>query len=225
MWVPYTIKKRNVIIPAIKSCLDFATHKYGVEIPSSIEHAIFLDSINWNRLWQESLEKDMQNLSVAFEILPNGVPVPFYWENSSKHVIWDVKMDFTRKARWVKDDHLTPDLKESNYAGVFSRYSVRIAFTYSALNDMDVTSADIQKSYLQAPSSEKHYVICGKEFGLKHEGKVDLVRHALYGGKLAGRYFMTHLRICMTFLGFKSYQADPDIWMKEATKTGRTDYW
>ena len=49
-WVPYAIKNRNVIIAAIKSRLKVATHNYGVEIPSSIEHAIRLDDINGNRL-------------------------------------------------------------------------------------------------------------------------------------------------------------------------------
>ena len=29
----------------------------------------------------------------------------------------------------------------------------------------------------------------------------------------------------MNFLVLKSYQADPVIWMKEATKTDGTDYW
>ena len=49
-WLPYTIKKRNFIIAAIKSHLKVATHKYGVEIPSSIEHAICLDAINGSQL-------------------------------------------------------------------------------------------------------------------------------------------------------------------------------
>ena len=51
-WLPYTIKKRNFIIAAIKSHLKVATHKYGVDIPTSVEHDIFLDAINVNRLWQ-----------------------------------------------------------------------------------------------------------------------------------------------------------------------------
>ena len=55
-----------------------------------------------------------------------------------------------------------PDPKESNYASVISRDSVIIAFTYAALNNVDVTASDIQNTYLQAPSSEKHCVICGK---------------------------------------------------------------
>ena len=71
-------------------------------------------------------------------------------------------MDFTRKARWVKYGHRTHDPKESNHAGVVSRDSVRISLTYNALNDVEVTAANIQNAYLQALSSEKHYVICGK---------------------------------------------------------------
>ena len=51
-WINYTINKRNVIIAAIKSRLKVATHNYGVEKPSSIEHAIRLDAINGNRLWK-----------------------------------------------------------------------------------------------------------------------------------------------------------------------------
>ena len=73
-------------------------------------------------------------------------------------------MDFTRKARWVKDGHRTPDPYESNYAGVVSRESVRIAFTYAALNGLNVAAGDIKSAYLQAPSSERHYIICGNEF-------------------------------------------------------------
>ena len=49
-WVTYTVKRQNVIITAIKYLLKFATHKYGVEIPTCIEHAIRLDAINGNRL-------------------------------------------------------------------------------------------------------------------------------------------------------------------------------
>lgn len=79
-------------------------------------------------------------------------------------------MDFTRKARsrWVKDGHRTPDPLTSGYAGVVSRESVQIALTYAALNGLDVWAAYIQNACLQAPTSEKHYVICGPEFGLEN---------------------------------------------------------
>ena len=58
---------------------------------------------------------------------------------------FDVKMDFTRKTRWVKDGHRTPEPDQSTFAGVVSRESVRIALTYAALNNIDVNAADIKK--------------------------------------------------------------------------------
>ena len=85
--MPYTIKTRNVIHDAIKSRLKVATHKYGVEIPTSIGHSILLDAINGNRIWQDALDKEMHNVSVDFEILPTVAPVPVGWKKSSGHLI------------------------------------------------------------------------------------------------------------------------------------------
>ena len=62
---------------------------------------------------------------------------------SSGHLVFDVKTDFTHKARWVKDGHRTPTPIESNYAGVVSRESVRIALTYAALNGIPVMTTDM----------------------------------------------------------------------------------
>ncbi len=84
-------------------------------------------------------------------------------------------MDFTRKARWVKDGHKTPDPKSLSFAGVLSRDSIRIALTHAALLGLPVMGADIRNAYLQAPSSEKHlFIICGPEFGIQNEGRVAL---------------------------------------------------
>ena len=74
-------------------------------------------------------------------------------------------MDFTRKARLLKDGHKTPDPNTSAYDGVVSIESVSIALTYSVLMGIYVMAADVQNAYLQAPSSEKHYVVCVAEFG------------------------------------------------------------
>ena len=107
--------------------------------------------------------------------------------------------------------HRTRDLDDAKYDGVVSRESVRIALTYAALHDTEVLAADIRNAYLQAPTSEKHYIICGEEFGLKNVGKRALIVRALYGGKAAGRDFWHHLRSCMDFLGFKSKGGNPDV--------------
>ena len=107
-----------------------------------------------------------------------------------------------------------PEPVGSTYAG--------IAFTYAALNGLDVFAADIQNVYLQAPSSQKNYIICGPKFGLENVGKVVLIHQALYGGKAAGRDFWNHLCSCMHYLNFKSCPADPDVWMRPAIKSDRS---
>ena len=95
-------------------------------------------------------------------------------------------MDFTRKARWVKDRRRTADPLGSNYARVVSRDSVWIVYTYAALNSLNIfCAAYIQNAYIQAATPEKHYVICGHKFG-EHQGKKALIRQTLYGGKSAG---------------------------------------
>jgi hypothetical protein len=83
--------------------------------------------------------------------------------------------------------HKTADPTGSTYAGVVSRESVRIAFTYAALNGIDVFAADIRNAYLQAPSSQKDYIVCGPEFEIENVGKVALIHRALYGGSLPER--------------------------------------
>ena len=52
---------------------------------------------------------EMYNIGIAFEILEDGKTAPAGYTKVSGHLIWSVKMDFTRKARWVLDGHKTPD--------------------------------------------------------------------------------------------------------------------
>jgi hypothetical protein len=224
-WVPYVLRKRDVIISAVNSRVRKTSHKYGIEVPSSVKHAIEIDRKNKNTLWQDALAKEMGNVCVAFEILgPNGKAPPG-WYKASGHIIFDLKMDFTRKARWVKDGHKTPDSTTSSFAGVVSRDSIRIALTHAALLGLPVIGADIRNAYLQAPSSEKHFIICGPEFGIENEGRVALIWRALYGGKVAGRDFWHHLRDCMGQLGFTSSRADPDVWIRLSKRTTGEEYY
>jgi hypothetical protein len=225
--VPYTLRKRDVIISAMKSCCNKrkVTHKYGLEVPTSIEHVCLLDEKNGDKYWRDALSNEMKNVGIAFQVLGEGQHEPVGWAKVTGHIIFDVKMDFTRKARWILDGHKTPNPIGSTYAGVVSWESVRIALTYTALNGLDVVAPDIRNEYLQAPSSQKDYIICGPEFGLENQGKKALITRALYGGKSAGKDFRNHLRSCMQHLDFTSCLADPDVWMRPAQKADGSEYW
>ena len=123
-WVPHTLKKRQVILSALKKRIRKTTHKYGIEIPTSVDHAFELDRKNGNNLWKDALEMEMYNIGAAFEILEDGKTAPAGYTKVSGHLIWSVKMEFSRKARWVLDGLKTPDPVGSKYAGVVSRESV-----------------------------------------------------------------------------------------------------
>ena len=224
-WVPYTLRKKANIIASVKGrVVKRKTHKYGVQVPTSVEEAYALDRENGNTLWQDALKLEMGEIGKAVRFLPHGEQAPPGYIKASGHIIWDVKMDLRRKARWVKDGHLTPEPETSNYAGVVSRESVRIAFTYAALMGLPVMAGDIKNAYLQAPTSEKNYIVCGPEFGEANVGRNAVITGSIYGGRVAGRDYWLHLRKCMTSLGFKSSLGDPDVWFRPAVKSDGTEY-
>ena len=224
-WTPYVLRKRDYIISKVAHRVKKKTHKYGIRIPKTVKEAYEIDKMNGNSFWTDAIEKEMTNVSIAFEILENDEGLMPGYSLATCHLIFDVKMDFTRKARFVLDGHKTPDPEGSTWAGVVSRESVRIALTYAALNDIDICAADILNAYLQAPSSKKHYIICGLEFGLENVGKRAKIVRALYGGKTSGRDFRNHLRSCMDHLEFESCKADPDVWRRPSVKSDGTEYY
>ena len=156
-----------------------------------------------------ALAKEMYNVGVAFEKMDKGKQAPKGWHKATGQHVWDLKMDFAHKAQSVLDGHKTPDPDGLTFSGVISRESVRIAFLYAALNDLDIFATDIHYVFLQAPSSQKDYIVCGAEFGVENIGRVTLIHQALYGGKMAGKDFHSHLWSCMHYLKFKSCPADP----------------
>ena len=100
-------------------------------------------------------------MSVAFEVLEDGKRPSAAHKRLPFHIIYDIKMDSTRKARLVAEGCRIPNPVTSTYAGVVSREIVSIAFTYAALNCLDVWATDVKNVFLQAPCSEKYYIVCG----------------------------------------------------------------
>ena len=142
-WVPYILRKKDGIIDDVNSFVIKSTHKYGIEIPNSVNNAGYIDKRNGNTCWKYSISKEMSNVFVGLNILEHGNHVPVVWTKSSGHTVFDVKMDLTHKARWVKDGHKHPEPETSSYAGIVSRKIIRTALTYAAINDVEVLADDI----------------------------------------------------------------------------------
>ena len=71
-WVPYALKNRDILIFAVHYMIRKINYKYGIEIPTNIEHAYSLDAINGNSFWHDAIRKEMKDVGIAFEILSNG---------------------------------------------------------------------------------------------------------------------------------------------------------
>ena len=216
-WAPHALKKRDQIIAKVVSRTKKKSHKYGIEVPRDVRHAHELDRVNGNTLWADAIRLEMGEVRVAFDVKQKDTTVRPNYEYLNCYMVFDVKMDFTRKARFVANGAKTKDLTTSTYAGVVSKETVRIAFTYAALNDLDIFAADIKNAYLQAPITEKYWTRCGPEFGPELEGSVAYIVRALYGTKCGGRDFRNHLRECMEMLGYESCLADPDLWIRKSS--------
>ncbi len=113
-----------------------------------------LDNQNNHTFWRDAVKKDMTNVMIAFEILDTGENLPVGFFKLSVHMVFDIRLDLTRKARLVTDGHLTPDPVDSTYAGVVSRELVRIALTYTTPLGIDIWAADIMNIFVQALTTE-----------------------------------------------------------------------
>ena len=228
-WVPRFLRQRDRNVLKMKSRkYILRTHKFGIEIPKSIKRALQIDKETKTDFWRKAIEKEMKNNATAFEIkdyLDNGGKIPPGYQLITCHMIFDIKMDFTRKARFVAGGHLTDPPKESVYSSVVTRESVRLFFLIAALNGLDVLSCDIQNAYLNANTKERNYFICGLEFGPQNEGKPVLIVKALYGLRSSGAQWREHMANTLRLGGFKSCKADADVWMRPAVKEDGTKYY
>ena len=55
-WVPYTLRKRNLIIKAVNSRLKHSS-KYGIEVPLNIKEALKFDDKNGNHYWRNAINR------------------------------------------------------------------------------------------------------------------------------------------------------------------------
>ena len=224
-WVSPVLRKRDRIIMKIKTAYKRKMHKYGIRIPRNVKEAYEIDMENGDTHWSDAINKEMKNVRVAFEF-NDGDITPIGHKPLEVHMIFDVKMmTLQRKARLVAGGHKTEVPKDSVYSSVVSRESVRLAFLAAALNDVDILAADIQNAYLSASTKEKLYCIVGAEFGSDAGRPAKIVR-ALYGLRSSGKMFREHLaRTLREDLKFFPCKADPDVWMRKATKPDGFEYW
>jgi hypothetical protein len=178
-WVKTVLRRRDRIIKAVKSRYQRREQKFGIELPKTVKRALEIDEETGTTFWRDAIQKEMKTVFPAFEFLDESAVKPIGYQQIPCHVVFDIKMDFTCKARFVAGGHVTEAPSSITYASVVSRESVRIALLIAALNNLEVAGADVQGAYLNAPCREKVFTICGPEFG-EFTGRIAVVVKALY---------------------------------------------
>ena len=233
-WVSFVLRKRHRMINKVKKKYWRTTHKFGVRLPKNVKEALQIDIDNGNDLWEKAIKKEMAKACVAYEVVegctPNDarqmkVPSLTAFQEIKCHIVFDVKMDFTRKARFVAGGHMTDTPTSLTYSSVVSRDSVKIAFLIAALNDLDLMACDIGNAYLNAPCREKIWFEAGPECG-ELAGKVCKLVRALYGLKSSGAAWRA---MFSTFvqegLQFVPTRVDPDVYMRKNFKPDGQAYY
>ena len=233
-WVPETLRMRNRIIGKVKSRYWKTSHKYGVRLPHSVQEALQIDKETGTDFWWSAIQKELKKVMVAFEYdesttpeqiregLAKGKYVGF--QEIKCHMIFDVKMDLTRKARFVAGGHMTEPPASITYSSVVSRDSVRIAFLLAALNDLDILACDIGNAYLNAPCRERVWFVAGPEFGSRQGTVIKIVR-ALYGLKSSGASWRAMFNNSIQDMGFQPSIADPDVYLRAFAKPNGYKYY
>ena len=220
-WAPKSLRIRTRIIKVARarhSRYHKRNEKFGLELPKTVKRALEIDKETGTEFWRKALIKEMGNIEPCIDLIAEGQqPPPGYLEIRT-NIVFDIKMDFMRKARFVADGSTTEVPSEHTFASVVSRDSVRIALLYAALNDLDILSADVAAAYLNAPCGEKVYFRCGPEFG-NLEGQYAILTKALYGLKTSAAAWRNQLaQVLEQEMDFVACKADPNVWMRVGTK-------
>ena len=141
------------------------------------------------------------------------------------HMVFDIKMDLTRKARLVAGGHMTDAPASLTYSSVVSRDSIRVAFLIAALNNLNILACDIGNAYLNAPCREKVWFLGGSEVGTEDKGKVCVMTRALYGLKSSGASWRATLMATLYEMGFVDTRADPCVLRRKAKRESGEEYY
>ena len=86
----------------------------------------------------------MKNSRVDLNLIDKDNHAPVGYKKITCHIIFDVEMDLTRKARYLVGGNLTNPPLFIIYVSMVSRDGVRLALLISKFNNLDILAGDIQ---------------------------------------------------------------------------------
>jgi Reverse transcriptase (RNA-dependent DNA polymerase) len=195
-----------------------------VQIPALIEHALKLDKLNGNNLWQEAIQKEMnQRRECKTFRTPTEKDNLAKYQQIPYHMVFDCKFDGRRKGRLVAGGNHTGVTSEQVYSGVVGIEAVRTILALSAMDsDLEVVAADISNAFLYGKNIEKTMIKAGPEFG-ELQGQILIVEGGWYGHRTAAATFHAHFASKLRKMDFVPTKADLDLWIRKAND-GSNEY-
>ena len=119
----------------------------------------------------------MKNVKVAFDFLNDGDTPPINFKRITCHLIFDMKFDLTRKARYVGGGHMTKVQTSMSYSTVVSRDTVKSMVLIAAIIGLDMKMCNIGNIYLNADTRERVWFIAGDEWNDRCVTKLIILRY------------------------------------------------
>ena len=201
-------------------------YKYGILVPRNAAHAIELDRLAGNTLWQESMKKEVDDLASldCWDYKEEGFVPGEGWQKTTLHMVFDVKHDLRRKSRLVAGGHLVDLIDTPYYSSTVKSISVQLLHVIAHKLDLKQLCGDIGNAFPNAYTNEKVYVPkAGPEFG-EHQGKTIIIKKALYGLRSSAERFHTHLADSLRTFGFKQTRFDNDVWIRFDSESKLYEY-
>jgi hypothetical protein len=200
-------------------------YEFGVQIPVSISHALRLDKLNGNKLWEEATKQEMDQLKdyKTFHVPKENDNLSTY-QQIPYHMFFDCEFDGRRKGRLVAGvNHAVVTVtSEQVYSGVVGIETVRTILALSAMDsNLKVCAMGISNAFLYGKNIERTMIKAGPEFG-ELQGML-IVEGGWYGHKTAAATFHAHLAGQLRRMGFTLTKADLDLWIRKA-KDGTYEY-
>jgi hypothetical protein len=114
-WTSDVLRRRNRIIAKVKRRYWSLTHKFGIQVPKTVEEALQIDESTGTTFWFDAIKKEMEKVKIALEFCEDWTPEQIRqglvrkdfvgYQEINCHMVFDVKMDLTRRAQFVPGGH------------------------------------------------------------------------------------------------------------------------
>ncbi len=103
-WVPQVLRPRKCIIPLVKKWkISYLKKnlKFGIEVPTLVDHALKINKRNGNTLWADAIAKEMKDARITFKCLNPGEHAPLDYKWIKCHMIFDIKIEEEGRLVWL----------------------------------------------------------------------------------------------------------------------------